>query len=42
MTVTPERRQVVDFTNPNLRVAVQVLVPQGGPAKQLDDLASKT
>ena len=42
MTVTPERRQVVDFTNPNLRVAVQVLVPQGSPAKQLDDLASKT
>ncbi|WP_279465331.1 transporter substrate-binding domain-containing protein [Aeromonas veronii] len=42
MTVTPERREVVDFTNPNLRVAVQVLVPEGSPAKKLDDLASKT
>ena len=35
MTVTPERREVVDFTNPNLRVAVQVLVPEGSPAKGL-------
>lgn len=41
MTVTPERRQVVDFTNPNLKVAVQVLVPEGSDAKKLDDLASK-
>ena len=41
MTVTPERRQVVDFTNPNLKVAVQVLVPEGSDAKKLDDLARK-
>ena len=41
MTVTPERRQVVDFTNPNLKVAVQVLVPEGSDAKKLDDLAGK-
>ncbi|WP_134942732.1 transporter substrate-binding domain-containing protein, partial [Pseudomonas syringae] len=42
MTVTPERREAVDFTNPNLRVAVQALVPQASPVKTLDDLASKT
>jgi len=42
MTVTPERAQVVDFTNPNLRVAVQALVPEKSSVKGLDDLASKT
>ncbi|MFJ3483103.1 transporter substrate-binding domain-containing protein [Pseudomonas sp. NPDC090202] len=42
MTVTPERAQVVDFTHPNLRVAVQALVPDGSSVKNLDDLASKT
>lgn len=42
MTVTPERREAVEFTNPNLRVAVQALVPEGSPVKTLDDLASKT
>ncbi|KTB61497.1 glutamine ABC transporter substrate-binding protein [Pseudomonas viridiflava ICMP 13104] len=42
MTVTPERREAVDFTNPNLRVAVQALVPEASPVKTLDDLASKT
>lgn len=42
MTVTPERAQVVDFTHPNLRVAVQALVPDKSPVKTLDDLASKT
>ena len=26
MTVTPERKEAVEFTNPNLRVAVQALV----------------
>lgn len=26
MTVTPERKEAVDFTNPNLRVAVQAIV----------------
>jgi polar amino acid transport system substrate-binding protein len=42
MTVTPERAQVVDFTHPNLRVAVQALVPDNSAVKNLDDLASKT
>ncbi|MBF8674780.1 transporter substrate-binding domain-containing protein [Pseudomonas fulva] len=42
MTVTPERAQVVDFTNPNLRVAVQALVPKKSTVQRLDDLASKT
>ncbi|WP_263263185.1 transporter substrate-binding domain-containing protein [Pseudomonas entomophila] len=42
MTVTPERQQVVDFTNPNLRVAVQALVAENSPAKALDDLKDKT
>ena len=42
MTVTPERREAVDFTNPNLRVAVQALVPESSPVKTLNDLAGKT
>ncbi len=42
MTVTPERKDAVDFTNPNLKVAVQALVPQGSSVKTLDDLASRT
>lgn len=42
MTVTPERRQVVDFTNPNLRVAVQALVPDDSAVQKLDDLKDKT
>lgn len=42
MTVTPERREAVDFTNPNLRVAVQALVPETSTVKSLNDLADKT
>lgn len=42
MTVTPERAEVVDFTNPNLRVAVQLLVRDDGGVQKLDDLADKT
>ncbi|NIE76806.1 transporter substrate-binding domain-containing protein [Pantoea sp. Tr-811] len=42
MTVTPERKEAVDFTNPNLRVAVQAIVADGSPVKTLDDLAGKT
>ena len=42
MTVTPERKDAVEFTNPNLRVAVQALVPEGSSVKKLDDLADKT
>lgn len=42
MTVTPEREQVVDFTHPNLRVAVQALVADGSPVQHLDELKDKT
>ncbi|PHH41862.1 transporter substrate-binding domain-containing protein [Pseudomonas putida] len=42
MTVTPERKEAVEFTNPNLKVAVQALVPQGSSVKNLDDLATRT
>lgn len=42
MTVTPERKEAVEFTNPNLKVAVQALVPQGSSVKKLDDLATRT
>lgn len=42
MTVTPERAEVVDFTNPNLRVAVQAIVPADSSVQKLDDLADKT
>lgn len=42
MTVTPERKEAVDFTNPNLRVAVQAIVAGGSPVQKLDDLADKT
>jgi len=42
MTVTPERKEAVDFTNPNLRVAVQAIVADGSTVQKLDDLADKT
>lgn len=42
MTVTPERARVVDFTNPNLRVAAQVLVKDNSAINTLQDLAGKT
>ncbi|MCF5721222.1 transporter substrate-binding domain-containing protein [Pseudomonas syringae] len=42
MTVTPERKEAVDFTNPNLKVAVQALVPNDSVVKSLDDLATRT
>jgi len=42
MTVTPERAQAVDFTNPNLRVAVQAIVREDSGIQTLDDLADKT
>lgn len=41
MTVTPERAQAVDFTNPNLRVAVQAIVREDSGIQTLDDLADK-
>ncbi|CAD5109481.1 transporter substrate-binding domain-containing protein [Zestomonas carbonaria] len=42
MTVTPERAEAVDFTNPNLRVAVQAIVREDSGIEKLDDLAGKT
>lgn len=42
MTVTPERAEAVDFTNPNLRVAVQAIVREDSGIERLDDLADKT
>lgn len=42
MTVTPERAEAVDFTNPNVRVAVQLLVRDDSGVEKLDDLADKT
>ncbi len=42
MTVTPGRKEAVDFTNPNLKVAVQALVPNNSAVKSLDDLATRT
>ncbi|MGC5704002.1 transporter substrate-binding domain-containing protein [Pseudomonas sp. NFXW11] len=42
MTVTPERKEAVEFTNPNLKVAVQALVPEGSAVKSLEDLATRT
>lgn len=42
MTVTPERAEAVDFTNPNLRVAVQAIVADDSDVQKLDDLADKT
>ena len=42
MTVTPERKEAVDFTNPNLKVAVQALVPNDSVVKSLNDLATRT
>ncbi|AZE70521.1 Amino acid ABC transporter, substrate-binding protein [Pseudomonas synxantha] len=41
MTVTPERKEAVDFTNPNLKVAVQALVPNDSAVRRLDDLATR-
>ncbi len=42
MTVTPERAEAVDFTNPNLRVAVQAIVRDDSGIEKLDDLEGKT
>jgi len=41
MTVTPERAEAVDFTNPNLRVAVQAIVRDDSGIEKLDDLEGK-
>ncbi|AAU19779.1 transporter substrate-binding domain-containing protein [Bacillus cereus] len=41
MTATDERKKVVDFTNPHLKVAVQVLVKDGSPIQSVKDLEGK-
>ncbi|CUB10594.1 ABC transporter glutamine-binding protein GlnH precursor [Bacillus cereus] len=41
MTATNERKKVVDFTNPHLKVAVQVLVKDGSPIQSVKDLEGK-
>ena len=41
MTATDERKEVVDFTNPHLKVAVQVLVKDGSPIQSVKDLEGK-
>ncbi|UHA76010.1 transporter substrate-binding domain-containing protein [Paenibacillus sp. 481] len=42
MTVTEERKQAVDFTNPNLKVATQLLVNDKSGIKSLQDVKSST
>ncbi len=42
MTVTPERQQVVDFTNPYMKVAIQVLANDKANIKSVKDLYGKT
>ncbi len=42
MTVTPERQQVVDFTNPYMKVAIQVLTNDKAKIKSVKDLYGKT
>lgn len=41
MTVTDERKEIVDFTNPNLKVTTQVLVNDQSGIKSLADLKGK-
>ncbi|MGH0928201.1 transporter substrate-binding domain-containing protein [Bacillus pacificus] len=41
MTATDERKKVVNFTNPHLKVAVQVLVKDGSPIQSVKDLEGK-
>lgn len=41
-TVTPEREEKVDFTNPYMNVALGVVSPDGTPITSVDDLKDKT
>ncbi|KNF08111.1 ABC transporter glutamine-binding protein GlnH [Gottschalkia purinilytica] len=41
MTVTDERKQVVDFTNPHLKVAIQILAKDNSKITSVDDLKGK-
>ncbi|MGG3926432.1 transporter substrate-binding domain-containing protein [Metabacillus fastidiosus] len=41
MTVTDERKEAVDFTNPYLKVAIQLLVKDSSDIQSIDDLKGK-
>ena len=41
MTVTDERKNVVDFTNPIVKVAIQIMAPDNSNIKSVDDLKGK-
>ncbi|GAA0083968.1 cysteine ABC transporter substrate-binding protein [Clostridium sp. CTA-7] len=40
-TVTPERKEKVDFASPYMKVALGVVSPDGNPIKSVDDLKGK-
>ncbi len=40
-TVTPERKEKVDFANPYMKVALGVVSPDGSPIKTVEDLKGK-
>lgn len=40
-TVTPERKEKVDFANPYMKVSLGVVSPDGSPIKLVDDLKGK-
>lgn len=40
-TVTPERKEKVDFANPYMKVSLGVVSPDGSPIKSVDDLKGK-
>lgn len=40
-TVTPERKEKVDFANPYMKVALGVVSPDGSPIKSVEDLKGK-
>jgi polar amino acid transport system substrate-binding protein len=41
MSVTPEREQVIDFTNPHFKTSSAVLVPKDSKIQKIKDLAGK-
>lgn len=41
MTVTDERKEVVDFTNPYLKVAIQIVAKKNSTIKSIEDLNGK-
>lgn len=40
-TVTPERKEKVDFANPYMKVALGIVSPDGAPIKSVEDLKGK-